>query len=80
MKKQNVVQEQLWYKYLVLYFGTAMMMFSPFVIDSVYGKIGMLIGLTLITIQTEVTKQRNLTLLNLVGICGYLYSLLTSHY
>jgi len=66
------------YKYGVIYFGTIIMMLSPFVIDFWVGKVGMLIGLTLLTIQTQKTKQYNLSLLNLVGICGYLYSLITS--
>jgi len=66
------------YKYGVIYFGTSLMMFSPFIIDSIYGKLGMIIGLILITIQTQTTKQYNLSLLNLVGITGYLYALLTS--
>ena len=66
------------YKYGVLYFGTGLMMVSPFFIDSVYGKVGMLVALTLITIQTQKTKQYNLSLLNAVGFMGYLYSLITS--
>lgn len=66
------------YKYGVLYFGTGLMMVSPFFIDSVYGKVGMLIALSLITIQTQKTKQYNLSLLNAVGFMGYLYSLITS--
>jgi hypothetical protein len=66
------------YKYGVIYFGTSLMMFSPFIIDSIYGKLGMIIGLILITIQTQTTKQYNLSLLNLVGITGYLYALITS--
>lgn len=66
------------YKYGVLYFGTGLMMISPFFIDSVYGKVGMLIALSLITIQTQKTKQYNLSLLNTVGFIGYLYSLITS--
>jgi len=52
------------------------MMISPFFIDTNQGKIGMLIGLALITIQTQRTKQYNLSLLNFVGFCGYLYSLI----
>ena len=40
-------------KYGVIYFGTGLMMVSPFFIDSVYGKVGMLIALSLITIQTQ---------------------------
>jgi|TARA_R110002072_G_C7750856_1_gene517445 hypothetical protein len=64
------------YKYGVIYFGTLLMMVSPFFIDSVTGKVGMMVALSLITIQTQLTKQYNLSLLNAVGICGYLYSLI----
>lgn len=66
------------YKYGVIYLGTAIMMVSPPIIDSIYGKLGMIIGLTLLTIQTQTTKQYNLSLLNLVGIAGYVYALITS--
>tara|TARA_B100000902_G_scaffold255009_1_gene241436 strand:- start:72 stop:299 length:228 start_codon:yes stop_codon:yes gene_type:complete len=68
----------LLYKYGVLYFGTALMMLSPFIIDTIYGKMGMMLGLSLITIQTQKTKQYNLSLLNLVGFSGYLYALIQS--
>ena len=71
------MKEQL-YKYGVIYLGTIIMMLSPFVIDSWVGKVGMLVGLILLTIQTQRTKQYNLSLLNLVGFIGYLYSLITS--
>ena len=71
------MKEQL-YKYGVIYLGTIIMMMSPFVIDSWVGKVGMLIGLILLTFQTQKTKQYNLSLLNLVGFIGYLYSLITS--
>jgi hypothetical protein len=64
------------YQYGVIYFGTTLMMLSPFFIDSNYGKMGMMLGLILITIQTQKTKQYNLSLLNLVGFSGYLYSLI----
>ena len=64
------------YKYGVIYFGTSLMMISPFIIDSIYGKLGMISGLILITIQTQKAKQYNLSLLNAVGIIGYLYALL----
>ena len=74
-KKQ---QESNLYKYGVIYFGTLLMMISPFVIDSIYGKVGMMIGLILITIQTQKTKQYNLSLLNLVGFIGYLFALIKS--
>jgi len=52
------------------------MMVSPFFIDSISGKVGIVVALSLITIQTQLTKQYNLSLLNVVGICGYLYSLI----
>ena len=55
---------------------TLLMMLSPFFIDSIYGKIGIMFGLALITIQTQKTKQYNLSLLNAVGFSGYLYSLI----
>ena len=71
------MKEQL-YKYGVIYLGTIIMMISPFVIDSWVGKVGMLVGLILLTIQTQKTKQYNLSLLNLVGFIGYLYSLIIS--
>ena len=65
-KEYTQKQESNLYKYGVIYFGTLLMMISPFVIDSIYGKMGMMIGLILITIQTQKTKQYNLSLLNLV--------------
>ena len=75
-KEYTQKQESNLYKYGVIYFGTLLMMISPFVIDSIYGKMGMMIGLILITIQTQKTKQYNLSLLNLVGFIGYLFALL----
>lgn len=66
------------YKYGVIYLGTIIMMLSPFVIQTWVGKFGMIVGLTLLTVQTQKTKQYNLSLLNLVGIFGYLYSLITN--
>ena len=74
-KQEKEVLSNL-YKYGVLYLGTTLMMVSPFIIDSIYGKMGMVVGLILITVQTQKTKQYNLSLLNLVGITGYIYSLI----
>ena len=77
MKKTKKQIRLKWlYQYGVIYFGTTLMMLSPFFIDSNYGKMGMMLGLILITIQTQKTKQYNLSLLNLVGFSGYLYSLI----
>ena len=76
VKKNKKDKNSKLYKYVVIYIGTVFMMISPFFIDSNGGKIGMLIGLALITVQTQKTKQYNLSLLNLVGFCGYLFSLI----
>ena len=75
-KKKKLKNYDRLYRLVVIYIGTFFMMISPFFIDTNQGKIGMLIGLALITIQTQRTKQYNLSLLNFVGFCGYLYSLI----
>ena len=76
VKKKKLKSNDRLYRLVVIYIGTFFMMISPFFIDTNQGKIGMLIGLALITIQTQRTKQYNLSLLNFVGFCGYLYSLI----
>ncbi len=64
------------YKYGVLYLGTLIMMVSPYLINLQIGKLGMVVGLSLLTIQTQKTKQYNLSFLNVVAVVGYLYSFL----
>tara|TARA_Y200000002_G_scaffold96358_1_gene77858 strand:- start:1978 stop:2223 length:246 start_codon:yes stop_codon:yes gene_type:complete len=76
VKKKKLKKNNRLYRLVVIYIGTIFMMISPFFIDTNQGKIGMLIGLALITVQTQKTKQYNLSLLNFVGFCGYLYSLI----
>ena len=66
------------YKYGVLYLGTLIMMVSPYFINTQIGKVGMIIGLSLLTIQTQKTKQYNLSFLNVVAVFGYLFSLIQS--
>jgi predicted Co/Zn/Cd cation transporter (cation efflux family) len=66
------------YKYIVIYFGTLILMVSPYFINLPIGKVGIVIGLSILTIQTQRTKQYNLTILNIVAIFGYLYSLVKS--
>jgi len=66
------------YKYGVLYLGTLIMMVSPYFINTQIGKVGMIIGLSLLTIQTQKTKQYNLSFLNIVAVFGYLFSLIQS--
>ena len=51
------------------------MMAGPFFVNNISGKILCIAGLALLTIQTQKTKSYNLSLLNAVGICGYLYSI-----
>lgn len=64
------------YKYAVIYLGTFCMMAGPFFVDTTPGKLTCITGLALLTVQTQKTKSYNLTALNIVGICGYLYSIL----
>ena len=63
------------YKILVIYIGTFCMMAGPFFVNTVPGKITCITGLALLSVQTQRTKSYNLTALNIVGICGYLYSI-----
>ena len=71
------MNKDLLYKIFVIYIGTICMMVGPFFINNLLGKILAVTGLSLLTIQTQKTKSYNLSLLNAVGICGYLYSILT---
>ena len=66
------------YKFGVIYLGTLIMMVSPYFINTQIGKVGMIIGLSLLTIQTQKTKQYNLSFLNVVAVFGYLFSLIQS--
>ena len=66
------------YKFGVIYLGTVIMMISPYFINTQIGKVGMIIGLSLLTIQTQKTKQYNLSFLNVVAVFGYLFSLIQS--
>ena len=65
------------YKIFVIYIGTACMMIGPFFVNYFIGKALSVIGLSLLTVQTQKTKSYNLSLLNAVGICGYIYSIFT---
>jgi len=71
------MKKELIYKIFVIYIGTACMMIGPFFVNYFIGKALSVVGLSLITIQTQKTKSYNLSLLNAVGICGYLYSIFT---
>ena len=67
--------KELIYKIFVIYIGTFCMMAGPFFVNDLSGKILCITGLTLLTIQTQKTKSYNLSLLNMVGISGYFYSI-----
>lgn len=69
------LDKKLLYKVFVIYIGTICMMAGPFFVNGLSGKLMMIAGLALLTIQTQKTKSYNLSLLNAVGICGYLYSI-----
>ena len=62
------------YKYLVIYLGTGLLMVGPYFIQTPAGKIMSAVGLSLLTVQTQKTKSYNLSLLNAVGIVGYIFS------
>jgi len=47
------------------------------VVNTIEGKLVCITGLALLTVQTQKTKSYNLSLVNAVGICGYLYSIFT---
>ena len=71
------MNKELLYKIFVVFIGTGCMMIGPYFINFLTGKILAVIGLSLLTIQTQKTKSYNLSLLNIVGIVGYLYSIFT---
>ena len=69
------MDKDLLYKIFVIYIGTFCMMAGPFFVNDLSGKILCITGLALLTIQTQKTKSYNLSLLNMVGISGYFYSI-----
>ena len=71
------MSKELLYKIFVIYIGTFCLMAGPFIVNTIWGKIVCITGLSLLTVQTQKTKSYNLTALNFVGICGYLYSIFT---
>lgn len=56
--------------------GAAAMMAAPFFIDTDAGKITAAAGLALLTVQAIRLKGWNLVALNIVGIVGYIWSIL----
>lgn len=55
--------------------GSMALCVSPFIIDTVEGKILAIVGLALLTVQASQARLWNFVLLNLTGIGGYFYAL-----
>ena len=69
--------KELLYKIFVIWIGTGCLMIGPFFINFLIGKVLSAVGLALLTVQTQRTKSYNLSLLNVIGFCGYIYSIIT---
>lgn len=63
---------------ILAWIGSAALCCAPFIIDSLAGKLIAIFGLLGITPQTIQKRAFNLTLLNVVGITGYLFEILTT--
>ena len=74
MKLKTSTKEFL-YKYGVIYLNTICLMIGPYFVQTPYGKIISMLGLALLTIQTQRTKAYNITLINIVAFIGWSYSL-----
>jgi hypothetical protein len=55
--------------------GAGMMMLAPFMIDTTEGKLIAIVGLAFLCLQSIQTRCYNLTILNITGIFGYVYSI-----
>jgi hypothetical protein len=62
---------------LLSWTGAALLCAAPFIIDTIAGKILAIAGLSFLLPQTIQKKVYNLTVLNLVGIFGYLWEIFT---
>ena len=70
-KVRRYVEQSLYY------LGSGAVGVSPFLINSIEGRIVAIAGLLVLTIQVARARQYNLVVLNLVGIVGYIFSILT---
>lgn len=55
--------------------GTALLCVAPFIIDTDAGKVSMIVGLSLLSLQALEKKCYNLILLNTIGAIGYAINL-----
>ena len=60
---------------LASWIGTALLCIAPFIIDTDAGKVSMIAGLSLLSLQAFDKKCYNLILLNTIGAIGYAINL-----
>jgi hypothetical protein len=60
---------------LAAWIGTALLCVAPFIIDTDAGKVFMIIGLAMLSLQAYDKKCYNLILLNTIGAIGYAINL-----
>ena len=60
---------------LAAWIGTALLCVAPFIIDTDAGKLSMILGLALLSLQAYEKKCYNLILLNTIGAIGYAINL-----
>ena len=60
---------------LASWIGTALLCVAPFIIDTDAGKVSMILGLALLSLQAFEKKCYNLILLNTIGAIGYAINL-----
>ena len=60
---------------LAAWIGTALLCVAPFIIDTDAGKVSMILGLALLSLQAYEKKCYNLILLNTIGAIGYAINL-----
>jgi hypothetical protein len=60
---------------MAAWIGTALLCVAPFIIDTDAGKVSMIVGLSLLSLQALEKKCYNLILLNTIGAIGYAINL-----
>jgi hypothetical protein len=60
---------------MAAWIGTALLCVAPFIIDTDAGKVSMIVGLSLLSLQALEKKCYNLILLNTIGAFGYAINL-----
>ena len=60
---------------MAAWIGTALLCVAPFIIDTDAGKVSMIVGLSLLSLQALEKKCYNLILLNTIGAIDYAINL-----